>query len=57
MRNRAKDRSFALFLFAAGRKIMPYDEVGVSGDLGDPGEPEESPLACAMSQEESSKCV
>lgn len=54
MRNRAKDRSFALFLFAAGRKISPYDEVG---DLGDPGEPEESPLACAMSQEESSKRV
>ena len=54
MRNRAKDRPFALFLFAAGRKISPYDEVG---DLDDPGEPEESPLACAMSQEESSKRV
>ena len=54
MRNRAKDRSFALFLFAAGRKISPYEVVG---DLGDPGEPEESPLACAMSQEESSKRV
>ena len=54
MRNRAKDRSFALFLFAAGRKIMPYDE---AGDLGDLGEPEESPLARAMSQEESSKRV
>ncbi len=54
MRNRAKDRSFALFLFAAGRKIMPYDEVG---DLGDPDEPEESPFACTMSQEESSKRV
>ena len=54
MRNRAKDRSFALVLFAAGRKIVPYDEVG---DLGDPGEPEDSPLASAMSQEESSKRV
>ena len=54
MRNRAKDRSFALFLFAAGRKIMPYDE---ADDLDDPGEPEGPSLACAMSQEESSKRV
>lgn len=54
MRNRAKDRSFVLFLFAASRKIVPYDE---AGDLGDPGEPEDSPLASAMSQEESSKRV
>lgn len=54
MRNRAKDRSFALFLFAAGRKIMPYDE---ADDLDDSGEPEGPSLACAMSQEESSKRV